>query len=140
MKSESHSAQFSCSVCPTLCDLMNSARQASLSITNFQSLSKLMSIELVMPSNHLILPHPLLLLPSIFPRKLLSHFQLFATLWTIQSREFSGRNTGVCSLLLLQGIFPTQGSNLGLLHCRQILYHKGSPRILEWVAYTFSRN
>ena len=43
------------------------ARQASLSITNFQSLLKLMSIELVMPSNHLILCHPLLLPPSIFP-------------------------------------------------------------------------
>ena len=42
-------------------------RQASLSITNSQSLPKLMSIESVMPSNHLILCHPLLLLPSIFP-------------------------------------------------------------------------
>ena len=39
------------------------------------------------------------------------------------------------------GIFPTQGSNPGLPHCRQILYqlrHKGSPRILEWVTYPFS--
>ena len=43
------------------------ARQASLSITNSRSLLKLLSIELVMPSNHLILCHPLLLLPSIFP-------------------------------------------------------------------------
>ena len=43
------------------------ARQAPLSITNSQSLLKLMSIESVMPSNHLILCHPLLLLPSIFP-------------------------------------------------------------------------
>jgi len=43
------------------------ACQASLSITNSRSLLKLMSIELVMPSNHLILCHPLLLLPSIFP-------------------------------------------------------------------------
>ena len=43
------------------------ALQASLSITNSQSLPKLMSIESVMPSNHLILCHPLLLLPSIFP-------------------------------------------------------------------------
>ena len=43
------------------------ARQASLSITNSQSLLKLMSIKLVMPSNHLILCCPLLLLPSIFP-------------------------------------------------------------------------
>ena len=43
------------------------AHQASLSITNSQSLLKLMSMELVMPSNHLILCHPLLLLPSVFP-------------------------------------------------------------------------
>ena len=43
------------------------ACQASLSITNSQSLLKLMSIGLVTPSNHLILCHPLLLLPSIFP-------------------------------------------------------------------------
>ena len=52
-----------------------------------------------------------------------------------------GQNTGVGSLSLLQGIFPTQGSNPGLPHCRQILYllsHKGSPRILEQVACPFS--
>ena len=50
----------------------------------------------------------------------------------------SGQNTGVGSLSLLQGIFPTQGLNPGLPHCRCILSqlsHKGSPRILEWVAY-----
>ena len=47
--------------------LWNIARQPSLSITNSQSLLKLMSIESVMPSNYLILCHPLLLLPSIFP-------------------------------------------------------------------------
>ena len=53
-----------------------------------------------------------------------------------------GQNTGVGSLSLLQGIFPTQGLNPGLWHCRQILYqlsHKGSPRRLWWVAYPFSR-
>ena len=52
-----------------------------------------------------------------------------------------GQNIGVGSLSLLRGIFPTQGSNPGLLHCRQILYqlsHQGSPRILEWVACPFS--
>ena len=43
------------------------ARQASLSITNSRSLLKLMSTELVMPSNHLILCRPLLLLPLVFP-------------------------------------------------------------------------
>ena len=53
--------------CPTLCDPITVARQASLSITNSQSLLKLMSIESVMPSSHLILCHPLLLLPSVFP-------------------------------------------------------------------------
>ena len=52
-----------------------------------------------------------------------------------------GQNTGVGSFSLFQGIFPTQGSNPGLSHCRRILYqlsHKGSPRILEWGAYSFS--
>ena len=53
-----------------------------------------------------------------------------------------GKNTGVACHALLQGIFPTQGLNPGLPNCRQILYHlshQGSPRILEWVAYPFSR-
>ena len=52
-----------------------------------------------------------------------------------------GQNTGVGSLSLLQGIFPTQGSNPGLLHCGLIIYqlsHQRSPGILEWVAYPFS--
>ena len=52
------------------------------------------------------------------------------------------KNTGVGRHALLQGIFPSQGSNPGLPHCRQILYrlsHQGSPWILERVAYSFSR-
>ena len=52
-----------------------------------------------------------------------------------------GQNTGVGSLSLLQGVFPTQGLNPGLTHCRHILYqpsHKRSPRIPEWVAFPFS--
>ena len=53
--------------CPTLCDPWTGARQASLCITNSRSLPKLMSIELVMPSNHLILCCPFLPLPSVFP-------------------------------------------------------------------------
>ena len=54
-----------------------------------------------------------------------------------------GQNTGVGSRSLLQGIFPTQVSNSGLPHYRQILYqlsHQGSPRILEQVAHPFSRD
>ena len=53
-----------------------------------------------------------------------------------------GKNTLVGYHPLLQGTFQTQGLNLGLLHCSWILYHlshQGSPRILEWVAYAFSR-
>ena len=52
-----------------------------------------------------------------------------------------GQNTGVGSLFLLHGIFPTQGLNPGLLQCGWVLYqlsHQGSPRILEWVPYPFS--
>ena len=52
-----------------------------------------------------------------------------------------GQDAGVGSGSLLQGIIPTQGLNPGLPHSRQILYqlsHQGSPRIPEWVAYSFS--
>ena len=52
------------------------------------------------------------------------------------------KNTGVGSLSLPQGVFLTQELNQGLLPSRRILYqlsHHGSPRILEWVAYPFSR-
>ena len=78
--------------------------------------------------------------------KSFSHVWLFATPWTTQSMEFSRPEyqsgyTGVGSRSFLQRIFPTQGSNPGLLHCRWILYqlsHRRHPRILEWVAYPFS--
>ena len=195
---------------------------------NSWSLLKLMSIESVMPSNHLILCCPLLLLPSIFTsirvisnesavhirwpqywsfslsisphseylgfisfridwfdcpavqgtlKSLFQHHSSKASilrcsaffmvqhshaymtagktialtrqtfvgtvhgiLYSLWSSLYSpwnspGQNTGVGRLSLLQGIFPTQGSNPGLLHCRQILYQlsdQGSPRILEW--------
>ena len=62
-----HSVQFSCSGVSDSATPWTAARQASLSITNSWSLLTLMSIELVMPSIHLIFCHPLLLLPSIFP-------------------------------------------------------------------------
>ena len=76
--------------------------------------------------------------PTAWKVKLLSGVWLLTTLGT----NSPGQNTLVGSLFLLQGIFPTQGSNPGLPHCRGILYHlscKGSPRILEQVAYPFSR-
>ena len=61
------SVQFSCSAMSDFATPWTAAHQASLSITNSQSLLKLMSTESVMPSNHLILCRPFLLLPLIFP-------------------------------------------------------------------------
>ena len=65
-KDNFHSVQFSCSVIWLFATPGTAARQAYLSITNSQGLLKVMSIESVMPSKHLILSHPLLP-PSIFP-------------------------------------------------------------------------
>ena len=74
--------------------------------------------------------------------KSLSRVQLCATPIDYSPQNFPGQNTGVVSLSLLQGTFPTQGLNPGLQHCRWFFSswaHKGSWRILEWVAYPFSR-
>ena len=62
-----YSVQFSAQSCQTLCNPMDCSTLGSLSINNSQSLLKLMSIESVIPSNHLILCCSLLLLPSVFP-------------------------------------------------------------------------
>ena len=85
-----------------------------------------------------------------FCRVVLSHSVVSHSLWPhglqpariLCPWDSPGKNTGVGCQFHLQGIFPTQGSNPGLPNCRQILYqlsHQGSPRILEWVAYPFSR-
>ena len=63
------------------------------------------------------------LLPESEKCKLLSCVQLFATPW-----NSPGQNTGVGSVSLLQGIFPTQGSHPGLPHCRQLLQPQGKPK------------
>ena len=90
-----------------------------------------------MPSNHLILCHHLLFLPSIFPSiRVFSKESVLHIRWPKYCSPWNspGQNTGVGSPSLLQEIFPTQVFNLW--HCRQILYQlsqKGSPRILEWV-------
>ena len=74
--------------------------------------------------------------------KSLSHVRLSVTPWTIQTVEYLGQNAGVSSRFLLQRIFPTQGLNPGLLHCRQILYylsHQRSP-ILKHITAAFWRH
>ena len=81
------------------------ACQASLSITNSQSLLKLMSIESVMPSNYLILCHPLLLLPSIFPSiRVFQMSQLFAS---------GGQSIGVSASISVLPINTQDWSPLG---------------------------
>ena len=77
------SVQFSsvAQSCLTPCDPMTAARQASLSSTNSHSSPKPMSIESVMPSNHLILCRPLLLLASIFPS-----IRVFSKEWVLHIR------------------------------------------------------
>ena len=67
LRSNFPSVQFSRSVVSNFATPWTAARQTSLSITNAQRPLKPVSIELVVPSNHLIIYHPLLLLPSIFP-------------------------------------------------------------------------
>ena len=71
---------------------------------------------------------------SLWPRELQPSMSLYS--WGFPRQEYWSCHA------LLQGIFPTQGSNPGLPHCQQILYclsNQASPRILEWVAYPFSR-
>ena len=94
------SVQFSCSVMSNSAIPWTTACQASMSIANSLRLFKFTSIESVMPSNHLILCHPLLLLPSIFPsiwvfsNKSVFHIR-WPKLWSFSfsispSSEFSG--------------------------------------------------
>ena len=76
---------------------------------------------------------------------LLSWVWLFATSWMVAfqspvSMDSPGQNTRVGGRSLLQGIFPTQGSNSGLPHCRQILYHvshQGSPQYIYTCTHTY---
>ena len=95
---------------------MDCSTQASLSIINSQSLFKLMSIQLVMPSNHLILCRPLLLLPSIFPSiRVFSNESVLLIRWPkywsfslsiSPSSEYSGLisfRTDLLDLLAVQG-------------------------------------
>ena len=118
--------------CPTLCDPMNgSTGQASLSITNSQSLLKLMSIESVMPCRHLILCHPLLLLPSIPPAPSIRVFSNESTLrvrwlkyWSFSfSISPSNEHPGLISFRMDWLDLAVQGTLKSLLqHHSSILY------------------
>ena len=114
------------------------ARQASLSIINSQSLCKLMSIESVMPSNHLILCHPLLLLPSIFPsiRVFSNESALPISLPKYWSFSFnispSNEHTGLISFRMdCLDLFAVQGA------LKSLLQHHSSKASILWSSAFF---
>ena len=110
---------------------LHAAHQASLSITNSWSLLKLMSIELVMPSNHLILCHPLLLPPLIFPSiRVFSNESALHIRWPkywsfsfniSPSNEYSGLISFRMDLLAVQGTLKSllqhHSSKASILQC-----------------------
>ena len=113
------------------------ARQASLSITNYQSLPKLMSIESVMPSDHLILCHPLLLLASIFPNiRVFSNESVHCITWpNYWSFSFnispSNEHPGLLSVRMdWLGLLAVQGTLKSLLQ-----HHSSKASILQCLAF-----
>ena len=134
-----HHIQFSsvALLCPTLCNPMTAAHQAFLSITNSQSLLKLMSIESVIKSNHLILCHPLLLPTSIFPSiRVFSNESVLRIRWPkywsfsfsiSPSNEYSGRISFSIDWLNLLAV---QGT---LKHLLQ--YHSSKASVLQCSAF-----
>ena len=115
---------------------MDCSRQTSLSITNSQSLLKLMSIESVMPSNHLILCRPLLLPPSIFPSiRVFSNESILPIRWPkywsfsfniSPSNEYSGLisfRIDWLDLLAVQGIL------------KSLLQHHSSKASIQYLAF-----
>ena len=128
-------SQFSsvAQLCLTLSDPMAAARQASLSITNSQSLLKLTSIQSVMPSNHLILCCPLLLLPSIFPSiRVFSSESVLCLRWS-KYRSFSfslspsNEYSGLISFRMdLLDLLAVQGT------LKSLLQHHSSKASILW--------
>ena len=117
------------------------ARQASLSITNFWTLLKLMSIETVMPSNHLILCHPLLLLPSIFPS-----IRVFSnkSVLCIRSPKYWSFSFSISPSSEYSGLISFRMKWLDLLAvqgtCNSILQHHSSKASVLWHSAFFIVN
>ena len=127
------SVQFSCSVMSDSVTTWTAAHQASLSITNFRSLSKPMSIESLMPSNHFILCRPLLFLPSIFPsiRVFLNESALYIRWPKYWSFSFSispsNEHSGLISFRMASlDLFAVQGTLKSLLQ-----HHSSKESILQ---------
>ena len=124
------SVLFSVQFSPTLCDTMDYSTQASLSITNSRSLLKLLSIESVMPSNHPILCHPLLIPCQSFPAS--GSFQM--------SQFFaSGSQSSASASVLpmnIQGLFPLGWTGWSSLQfqgtLKSLLQHHSSNVSILW--------
>ena len=122
--------------CPTLCDTMNRSMPGSLSITNSQSLLKLMSIKSVMPSSHFILCCPLLLLPPIPPS--IRVFSNESTLhmrwpkyWSFSfSISPSNEHSGLIFRMDWLNLLAVQGTLKSLLQ-----YHSSKASILRHSAF-----
>ena len=132
------SVQFSHSVVSDSVTPWMAACQASLSITNSRSLLRLMSIESVMPSNHLIVCHPFLLLPSVFPRiRMFSNESAFCIKWPkYWSFSFSISPSNDYSGLISFRIdwfdlFAVQGT------LRSLLQHHSSKASILWFSAFF---
>ena len=114
------------------------AHQASLSITNSLSLLKLMSIELLMPSNHLTLCHPLLLLPSVFPSiSVFSNESVLRIRWPkYWSFSFSispfNEYSGLISFRIeWLDLLAVQGT------LKSFLQHHGSKASILWLSFLY---
>ena len=135
------SVQFSCSVVSDSVTPWTAALQTSLPIINSQTSLKHMSIELVMPCNHLILSHPLLLLPSIFPSiRVFSNEPIIHIRWPkywILSFSISPSNkySGLISFRLnCLDLLAVQGT------LRSLLQHHSSKASVPWHSAFFIVN
>ena len=151
MCSEAKFAQL----CLTLCDPMNCSTPGLLvhhQLPEFTGTHVHWVGDAIQPCHPLSSPSP----PTLNLSQYQGLFKWVSSLHQVTNGLHSpwnspGQNTGVGSLSLLQGIFLTQGSNPGLLHCRWILYqlsHKGKPRntgvgslsLLQWIFLTQELN
>ena len=134
------SVQFSsvAQLCPTLCDPGDCSTSGSLSIANFQRLLKLMSIEAVMPSNHLILCCPLLLPCSIFPAS--GSFQM-SQLFTSGGLSFKSFSFSISPSNAYSGLIPFRMDCLDLFAVQRtlksLLQHPSSKVSILWCSAFF---
>ena len=139
---EERGSGFNCSVVSDFTTLWTAACQAFLSITNSWSLLRLMSIESVMPSSHLILCHPRLLLPSIFPSiRVFSNESSLCIRWPkYWSFSFSISPSSECSRLIP---FKIDWFDLLVVHetLKSLLqYHSSKASILRYSARRTQKN